>query len=104
MNQEKTIQNEYYRELDPKDIDMWVEASDAEVAGMPLDSKMRAILTTFNGYFKDYDRLGFYPDIIATPLSEDRIMALAATCSITRQLWSCMPFALNKWCLDTPTA
>jgi len=31
-------------------------------------------------------------------------MALAATCSITHQLWTCMPFALNKWRLDTPTA
>jgi len=32
MNQEK-------RELDPKDVEMWVAASDAEEAGMPLDSK-----------------------------------------------------------------
>jgi hypothetical protein len=93
-DQEEPVRNEYYRKAHPKDMDMWLEVTEAEETGMPLSLKMRAIIddffeNTFGG---------------TTLLSYERLMAPAATCSTIRQLWGGMPFALNKWEFDTAMA
>lgn len=90
---EQPMRNEYYRNAHPKDMDMWLEASEAKDAGMPLDSKMRAILKDFKNRFNG-----------SKPLSEEWLTAPAATCSTIRQLWGGMPFAFNKWEFDSAMA
>jgi len=93
-DQEQPMRNEYYREAHPKDMAMWLEASEAEEANMPLNSKMRAILNDFLWNRFNGARL----------LSYEWLTAPAATCSTIRQLWGGMPFALNKWEFDTAMA
>ncbi len=85
-NKKKPIGNEYCRELDPKFVDMWVKASDAEEAGMPLNSERRAILTTYDDHAEDRQRVGLIPVVPSMPLSKDWVMALATLCSTTRPL------------------
>lgn len=90
-DQEQSMRNEYYREAHPKNMAMWLEASKAKEANMPLNSKMRAILNDFLwNRFND-----------ANLLSYEWLTTSTATCSTIRQLWSDMSFALNKWEFDT---
>jgi len=93
-DQEQPMRNECYRKAHPKDMDIWLEATEAEETGMPLNSKMRAIIDDFFENTFRGTRL----------LSYERLMAPAATCSTIRQLWGGMPFALNKWEFDTAMA